>query len=189
MALIKDCLIKSIRHAAVYHKDIQEAPVCILWPDPDRQWESVLPALKADMPELFVLGGYTADEKTGPAIWLRCIISKTLENISYTDKTPVIYLPGISRQTLRDTRNCPEYLKPLASLQYQGSIWSQQNNKDWTVMAYLKSEKNGLGLNVAQDNQTKSSIILSLSALLMEELNLLNAKYLDKDFFNNLLSH
>ena len=57
---------------------------------------------------------------------------------------PIIYLPGVSRATLRATEDCPHELKPLAELQYRGVIWSQANAKDWTIAAYLQTEKGGL---------------------------------------------
>ena len=61
-----------------------------------------------------------------------------------TGTVPIIYLPGVSRATLRATEDCPHELKPLAELQYRGVIWSQANGKDWTVAAYLQTEKGGL---------------------------------------------
>jgi len=35
------------------------------------------------------------------------------------DRIPIFYLPGVSRQDLRAVESCPEYLKPLAELQYR----------------------------------------------------------------------
>ena len=102
--------------------------------------------------------------------------------------TPVIYLPGFSRQDLRAIESCPESLKPLAELQYRGVIWSQVNAKDWTILAFLKSNQGGLGLNVAQDADTKDAMQLSLFRVLDEELQTLRGRHLDKDYFNTLLS-
>ena len=34
---ILDGLIKAVRDAAVFNPEVQVAPVCILWPDRDRQ--------------------------------------------------------------------------------------------------------------------------------------------------------
>ena len=47
------------------------------------------------------------------------------------------------------------------------------NAKDWTIQAYLKSDQGGLGLDVAQDNDTRNSLQLSLYRLLDEEVELL----------------
>ena len=103
--------------------------------------------------------------------------------------TPIFYLPGISRQDLRAVESCPDHLKPLAELQYQGAIWSQMNAKDWTILAFLKSDPGGLGLDVHQDNDAKHAMHLALSRLLDEEkIALLQGKRLDKDYFNTLLT-
>jgi hypothetical protein len=43
---ILDHLIRTIRSAAAYNAEAQAAPACILWPDPNRQWQSALPPLQ-----------------------------------------------------------------------------------------------------------------------------------------------
>jgi hypothetical protein len=102
--------------------------------------------------------------------------------------TPILYLPGVSRQDLRAVETCPDHLKPLAELQYRGVIWSQSNAKDWTILAFLKSDQGGLGLDVAQDNDAKHAMQLALYRLLDEDIDLLKGKHLDKDYFNTLLT-
>lgn len=186
---ILDGLIKAVRDAAVFNPEVQVAPVCILWPDHDRQWEAVIPRLQNEMPELLMLGDYAPERKTGPAIWLRCVIARKVDDIPFSeDLTPILYLPGVSRQDLRAVESCPENLKPLAELQYLGVIWSQVNAKDWTILAFLKSDQGGLGLDVARDKATLSAMQLSLYRLLDEEVELLRGKRLDKDYFNTLLT-
>lgn len=182
-------LIKSVRDAAKYNSDVQVPPACILWPDKDRQWETVIPRLQAELPELLVLGVYEPEKRTGPAIWLRCVIGRGVDDVSIPEPlTPIFYLPGVGRQDLRAVDTCPDFLKPLAELQYRGVIWSQINSKDWTLFAFLKSDQGGLGLDVARDNDAKHAMQLSLHRLLDEEVELLNGKRLDKDYFNTLLS-
>ena len=58
-------LVKSIRSAAIFNPEVQVAPACILWPDRDRQWESVITRLQDSMPELLVLGEYAREQRTG----------------------------------------------------------------------------------------------------------------------------
>ena len=186
---VMECLLKSVREAAVFNSEVQVAPACILWPDKDRQWEAVIPRLQTELPELLVLGDYQPDKRTGPAIWLRCIIAGMTDDVSCPkDRTPIFYLPGVSRQDLRAIESCPDHLKPLAELQYRGVIWSQLNAKDWTILAYLKSDQGGLGLDLAQDSDAKSAMQLALYRLLDEEVELLKGKRLDKDYFNTLLT-
>lgn len=182
-------LLRTIRHAAIYNPDVQVAPSCILWPDGDRQWEPVAARLQAELPEMFLLGDYDVEKRTGPAIWLRCVITNKAPKVAISsDLTPILYLPGVSRQDLRAVESCPDHLKPLAELQYSGVIWSQINAKDWTILAFLKSDQGGLRLDVAQDNDTKHAMQLALNRLLDEDIDLLKGKRLDKDYFNTLLT-
>lgn len=204
MIRVLDLLIKSIRSAAVYNPDVQVAPSCILWPDRDRQWEAIIPRMQIELPEIFVLGGYDIEKRTGPAIWLRCVLAGkiSIKNDTPTkdgvkekkahyrlaENIPIFYLPGVSRQDLRAVESCPDSLKPLAELQYRGVIWSQINAKDWTILSFLKSDQGGLGLDVAQDNKTKNAMQLALYRLLDEDLSMLKGRHLDKDYFNTLLT-
>lgn len=182
-------LLKAVRDAAVYNPEVQVAPACILWPDRDRQWEAAIPRLQAELPELLIFGDYAPENRTGPAIWLRCVIAGKIDNLSLPkNRVPIFYLPGISRQDLRAVESCPEHLKPFAELQYRGVIWSQINAKDWTILAYLKSDQGGLGLDVAQDNGAKNAMQLALYRLLDEDVDLLKGKRLDNDYFNTLLT-
>ncbi len=184
-----DHLLKAVRDAAVFNPEVQVAPACILWPDRDRQWEAAIPVLQAELPELMTLGDYAPEKRIGPALWLRCVIAGQVPDVSPPeDRTPIFYLPGVSRQDLRAIESCPDHLKPLAELQYRGVIWSQINAKDWTVLAYLKSDQGGLGLDVAQDNDAKIAMQLALRRLLDEDVALLKGKRLDKDYFNTLLT-
>ncbi|MCP5344821.1 MAG: BREX-1 system phosphatase PglZ type B [Pseudomonadales bacterium] len=186
---VLDHLLKAVRDAAVFNPEVQVAPACILWPDRDRQWEAVIPVLQAELPELMILGDYAPEKRIGPAIWLRCVIAGRAEDVSLPkDRTPIFYLPGVSRQDLRAVETCPDHLKPLAELQYRGVIWSQINAKDWTILAYLKSDQGGLGLGVAQDNDAKNAMQLALYRLLDEDVSLLKGKRLDKDYFNTMLT-
>lgn len=189
MATIFHCMNKKLRSSATYNPDVQISPACILWPDRDRQWEAIIPRLQNELPELLVLGDYEPDKRTGPAIWLRCVIAGKNQDVVIPGSTPpILYLPGVSRQDLRAVESCPEHLKPLAELQYRGVIWSQINAKDWTILAFLKSDQGGLGLDVAQDAKSKNAMQLALYRLLDEDLDLLKNRHLDKDYFNTLLT-
>ncbi len=204
MTTVCDRLIQSLTGAAIYNPDVQVAPVCILWPDRDRQWEAIIPRLQCEIPDLYILGDYDVQKRTGPAIWLRCVLSGEIA-IEKQDASshgleemqaryrkvqaiPIFYLPGVSRQDLRAVENCPDLLKPLAELQYRGVIWSQINGKDWTILSLLKSDQGGLGLDVAKDNDAKNAMQLALYRLLDEDIDLLKGKRLDKDYFNTLLT-
>jgi hypothetical protein len=189
MSTIIEMLVKAIRLAAVHNPDAQSAPCCILWPDGERQWEPVAARLQAELPEMFCLGEYDVGKRTGPAIWLRCVIANKAPKVEIpSGATPVLYLPGVSRQDLRAVESCPDHLKPIAELQYSGVIWSQVNAKDWTILAFIKSEQGGLGFDVSQDGDSRHAMQLSLYRLLDEDIDHLKGKRLDKDFFNTLLT-
>ena len=75
---VLDAIIQSLSRAGACDRDDQVAPAMILWPDKERQWEPVMPVLRERLPHLLTLGAYAANCKTGPAIWLRCAIGRTL---------------------------------------------------------------------------------------------------------------
>jgi len=96
-----DALVEAIQRAGRYNKNDQVPPIVVLWTDKDRQWKPLLPLLRERLP-LLTLGQYNPAELTGPAYWLRCVIARSLpEPQLAADVTPVLYLPGISKQELR----------------------------------------------------------------------------------------
>jgi hypothetical protein len=87
-------LTKAIRAAAAFNPEAQSAPACILWSDKELQWEAIIPMLQKELPELLILGDYYPEHKTGPAIWLRCVIAGKIKDISLPDNyAPVLLLP------------------------------------------------------------------------------------------------
>ncbi len=166
MTTINEALHMAIRSAAIYNSDVQAAPSCILWPDSDRQWEPVAARMQVELPEMFILGDYDVEKRTGPAIWLRCVIAGKAPKMELpANITPILYLPGVSRQDLRAVESCPEHLKPLAEPQYRGVIWSQINAKDWTILAYLKSDQGEAFQIGRNDNEWKAFVAICKSQL------------------------
>ena len=128
-------------------------------------------------PHFLTLGPHDEANRSGPAIWLRCVLAGKVPGVAIAPGTvPVLYLPGVSRPTLRATEECPGELKPLAELQYRGVFWSQVNGKDWTVTAFLQSEHGGLGLKLPRDAATAASIRRSLDRLVDVPVAELRAK-------------
>lgn len=182
-------LINSIRSSSDFNSEAESRPQCILWTDKDKQWVSTMAKLRIEMPELLIFGEYDPENFTGPAIWIRVAIEGLIESyrVPY-GRVPIIYLPGISRQDLRAVEHCQDLYKPIAELQYRGVIWSQVNSRDWTIYAYLKTRKGGLGLNIPQDDLTINAMERSIIRFLDEDINAIKEEYLDKDFFNSLLT-
>lgn len=65
-----DCLREQAQR---FNPNLESAPVAVLWTDERRDWEGVLPQLKSAVPELFSLGVYHPQERTGPGAWLRMV--------------------------------------------------------------------------------------------------------------------
>lgn len=159
--------------------------VAILWADPEKQWATLLGRLQVNVPHLFALGTYAPRQRTGPAIWLRCVVDRSLPDVEILpDVVPILYLPGVSRQDLRAAEDCRNDLQPLVELQFRGRVWHQRNGRDWTVDAFLVSE-DGLGLDVAQDTRTREAAMRSLALLAETPLDGLRGR-LEADDFDRL---
>src|SRR5436309_1942219 len=104
--------------AAVRPPEGWSAPVAILWTDAEGQWLPLLPALRAAFPWVYTLGRYEPARRTGPAIWLKCIVDRSLPEAPPPGETPVLYLPQVRRQELRAAGDCPANLQPLVELQH-----------------------------------------------------------------------
>lgn len=184
-----EALARSLESAAKYNPNDVVQPVAILWTDHDSQWQPVIAQLRRLMPQLLTLGEYEPEHRTGPAIWLRCVVDGALKDPGIPDgTTPVVYLPGVSRQALRAVQECPDSLKPLVELQYRGVCWTQKNGKDWTVEAFLVAEDGGLGLDVARDAATRGSMLGALTELATTSVQRLRGKHLEAEDFDKLFS-
>ena len=190
----------SLLAASRHHPGVEEKPAEVLWTDADGQWQPVVKKLQERLPQLVVHGAYDAAKRTGPAVWLKCIVAGTipLEPSPLTplpsdgrgepqkDVVPIVYLPNISRQMLRAAADSPPLLQPLVELQYRGAVWTQRNGKDWTVEAFLVSD-DGLGLDVLRDEATRNSLHSSLPVLADTPVAQLEGKRLEAEDFDKLM--
>ena len=182
-----EALIQKLRGCNV-HGDAEEAPVAILWTDPRSEWKPLIPFLRQQLPELLCLGDYDPEHQQGPALWLRCIVDRSLSAAeSAAGQIPVIYLPGVSRQELRAGEGCPWELEPLIELMFRGSLWLQRNGRDWTLAAFLSSA-DALGLDLAGDQATKAALSRALTELASVPLDQLSGKRLEAEDFDALLA-
>jgi hypothetical protein len=163
-----------------------EPPAAILWPDLDGQWRALLPILTRVVPSVFILGEYRPAERTGPAIWLKCIVDRMIAVKGLEGgAAPILYLPRVSRQELRSGGDCPVPLHPLIELQYRGTVWHQRNGREWTVEAFLTSEQ-GLGLDLAADLRTREAMLRSLPVLATIPVAQLKGRRLEAEDFDRL---
>lgn len=181
---LPEALAEALKSAAAA-PDGTVPPVAILWTDADGQWQPLLPALRAVFPWVYTLGTYNPAERTGPVIWLRCIVDRTLPEAPPPGETPVLYLPHVRRQELRAAGDCPPRLQPLVELQYRGRVWHQPNGQDWTVRAFLLSEQ-GMGLDIAADRRTEEAMLRALPLLATVDLGPLRGRRLEGEDFDKL---
>ena len=188
-ATVIEALASSLAAAARHNPNDTDAPAAVLWSDPNATWQPVIPHLLRLMPQLLVLGDFDPELRTGPAIWLRCMIERTLEHPRIPDDaTPTIYLPALSRQELGAADTCPDHLKPLVELQFRGVCWTQKSGRDWTVEAFLVSKDGGLGLDVSRDGDTRGSMLRALAELATTPVRALTGRRIEAEDFDRLFS-
>src|SRR2546423_5396909 len=106
---VLEAILASLQAAGDYNQNDHVAPAAILWTDKDRQWEPLLPRLRQVLPQLVTLGAYDPAKRTGPAIWLKCMLARALPEAHWpADVVPILYLPDISRQELRAVEESPK---------------------------------------------------------------------------------
>jgi hypothetical protein len=115
-----EAVLNRLRETAKrFNPGLESAPVAILWTDEKREWEGVLPRIKEALPELFSLGPYAPDDRTGPGVWLRMVADRQAGDVA-AGETPILYLPGVGnghlRTDLRGLKDDPQ-LAPIAEMQ------------------------------------------------------------------------
>ncbi len=188
-ATVFDALLGALSGMSACNHDDMVAPAAILWADEDRQWLALVPRLRQRLAHFLTFGDHDPATQTGPAIWLRCMLGRSLPEATWAPEVvPVIYLPGVSRQALRAVESCPPPLRPLVELQFRGVVWTQQNGKDWTLAAFLQTKNGGLGLEVARDDATAEALLRAAVRLADMPVDQLRNKRLDAEFFNSLMT-
>lgn len=191
---LQDKVVDNLRKAAEHNSQIMVRPEVILWADPDRQFEKVIPTLQQSLPELLVLGTYQPQKKQGPAIWLKCMVSGLLADADWPETaTPILYLPGMSKSDFRNISVAGLDVQPLMEYQYTGTLFTQVNGREWTVLALMENEHTGLGLTVAQDSTTREYLVNVLPNIFQDrEIHfpetIVDANFLQSLMFPNAIS-
>jgi hypothetical protein len=182
-----DALNGSLR-ACLATPDGATPPAAVLWTDPGREWTPLLDTLRLRMPQLLVLGDYDPDRRSGPAIWLRCVVDGTIAVDGLPEgEPPILYLPGVGRQQLRTGEECPQALRALVELMFRGALWLQKGGHDWTVTAFLSSSS-GLGLDLARDQETLAALHRALREIAEVPVGQLRGRRLEAEDFDRLLT-
>ena len=185
---VLDHLIEHLR-ARADQIDGQERPAAILWTDPKAEWRPVIPTIQTRLDELLILGDLAPDMRTGPAIWIRCLVDRTLDEPALPgDRAPIVYLPGVARQELRAGEECRPELRPLVELLFRGALWLQHNGRDWGVGSFLTSTKT-LGFDIARDDRTIEAMLRALPEVVLTPIAQLSVRRLEADDFDRMLSN
>jgi hypothetical protein len=171
------------------HGATELAPIAVLWPDETRQWQPIIGLIR-DRRLVLELGDYDADALRGPAYWIRGILDgEIIVPIPTERAVPIVYLPGYARSDIRAVEEADARMKPLAELQYRGTIFAQQNGRDWTLAAFLESKQGGLGVEVADDQATKDALLRARVKLVARTVDELRKRApLKAPFFDSLLA-
>lgn len=181
-------ILNGLQQAEQHNVNVMVRPEVILWPDPERQWESVMDQVQQHRPGLVRFGSYAPEQHQGPAIYLKCLIGRTLPQANWPlNQIPVVYLPGVSRQMLRPQTPIAPELRPLVEYLYTGTVWLQENGKEWTVLALLTNAQNGLGLRIASDATTRDTLVSALPSLFLEDRAAYDRSIIDADFLYDKL--
>lgn len=179
-----DVVVRSLGAAGLYNGADRTAPSAILWPDPDRMWSGIIPAIRSERP-ILILGDYGPEALTGPGIWIRWWVEHNAAE-SADPMVPIVYLPGVDRASLRAVETVSEEVKPLVELQFRSSWWQQSNGSPWTPAGFAKSP-DGAALDVGADTATREAITSALAMLAMMQLDQLRDRRIDATFVNSLL--
>ena len=184
-----DALVAAVRDAASYNAAAEAPPDAVLWCDANQEFLPLLPALRERLPELLTYGDFDAATRTGPAVWLRAALAKAVSGIDIPEGVaPVLYLPGVGRETLKGADDCPALLQPLVWYTVAGTLFGHVNGKDWTLRAFLASDRGPLKLGIAEDNATRAALAHAASRFCSRHVEDLRGKRWDADQLNALLA-
>ncbi|MEN9883718.1 MAG: hypothetical protein RLZZ420_935, partial [Bacteroidota bacterium] len=186
MSSIYDKVLAALKNAESHNSQVMVRPEVILWPDPDNQWTGVISLLQDAMPQLLVYGTYDSDKRQGPSIWLKCMVSRSLPEAQWdADLIPIIYLPGVAKADLRNVEQAVFNFQPLLEYQYTGTLFVQENGREWSIMAFVENPIHGLGVKVTKDNATKEALKKTLPSIFQDPEVLANKSVIDADYLNS----
>ncbi|MGH7098377.1 MAG: BREX-1 system phosphatase PglZ type B [Stellaceae bacterium] len=186
-----DALVAALINAADYDPRAEAPPEAVLWCDPGREFTPLIPLLHTKLDGLLVLDDYRPSACRGPAIWLRAAADRALPEVSWPDDRPaILYLPGVARETLRETEECPAPLALLAWFAVAGVLFGHPNGKDWTLRGFLASKPayGGLGLDLPQDEATRTALAAAAPKLFGMEIERLRDRRLDASSIHEILA-
>lgn len=184
-----DALAAALREAAGYNPGAESPPEAVLWCDPNSEFLSLIPALRERLPELLTYGDHDLQTRTGPAVWLRAVTARANPAIPLAENlTPILYVPAVGREVLKGAEDCLALLQPLVWFTVAGNLFGHANGKDWTLRAFLTSDRGPLKLNIADDVVTRIALSHAALRFCTKPLDELKSKRWDADALNALLA-
>ena len=184
-----DALVSAVRDAASYNATAEAPPEAVMWCDENKEFLPLLPALRERVPELLTYGAFDPATRTGPAVWLRALLAGAVSGMEIPEGvTPIIYLPGVGRETLKNADDCPVLLQPLVWYTVAGTLFGHVNGKDWTLRGFLTSRRGPLKIVIAEDNATRAALMYGALRIYSRPVEDLRGKLWDADQLNALLA-
>lgn len=184
-----DALVEALVRAGDHNPAAEAVPEAVIWCDERAEFAPLLPALRVHLPQLLTYGPHEPATRTGPAVWLRTATGRALVDPALpADIVPIVYLPGIGRETLRAAEDCPPLLQPLVWLTVAGNPFGHVNGKDWTLRGFLSAERGPLRLEVPDDAATRAALGMAAARLFATPLDRLRDQRLDADALHALLA-
>ena len=184
-----DALVVALRKAGEFDLRVEVPPEAVLWCDPGKEFHGLQADLRSRLPGLLTLGDHDAATRSGPTLWLRAAAGRAVAGIEWpAADPPILYLPGVGRETLRATEDCPEPLQLLAWFAVSGVFFGHVNGKDWTLRGFLAATHGGLGLDVAEDHSTKITLVSAAARLVVTPIADLRGRRIDAAFLDTLLA-
>ena len=184
-----DALAAALHEAAGYNAAAEAPPLAVVWCDANREFLPLLPLLRERLPELLTYGDFDPETRTGPAVWLRSAIAGAVPSVSWPESaTPIVYVPGVGRETLKGAEDCPALLQPLVWFTVAGTLFGHVNGKDWTLRGFLAAERGALKLNIADDAATRTALAHATLRFCTRPVEELRGKRWDAAQLNALLA-
>jgi len=184
-----DALVAALHEAASYNASAEAAPVAVVWCDAGKDFLPLIPALRERLPELLTFGDFEPEARTGPAVWIRAATVGAVDGVSWPDgTTPIIYMPGVARETLKGAEDCPQLLQPLVWYTVAGAYFGHVNGKDWTLRGFLSAERGPLRIEILDDSATRAALSHAAVRLCTRSVDELRGKRWDADQLNALLA-
>lgn len=178
-----DVLIEALGAAGGFDPDVQSRPEAVVWCDPEGSFAPVIPMVRTRLPHLYALGDHSPAIRSGPAFQLRLA---TAQAEAVGGAIPILWLSGVSRETLRSPATCPPHLEPLAWLAVGGALFGHVNGKDWNLRGFLTAERGPLRLDIADGADAKEALALAAPHLFTRSADSLAGRRFDAEALHAL---